>query len=97
MSDFAIVTDTAAELLEELSVKLDIHMIPMEFTMSGVSYQHDAGYRQMDAKTFYRQSWPGGRMCCFWSFPPACPAPIKIASWPQKSCVPSFQTGSSMW
>ena len=50
MSDFAIVTDTAAELLEELSVKLDIHMIPMEFTMSGVSYQHDAGYRQMDAK-----------------------------------------------
>ena len=55
MSDFAIVTDTAAELLEELSVKLDIHMIPMEFTMSGVSYQHDAGYRQMDAKTFYRR------------------------------------------
>ena len=30
-------------------------MIPMEFTMSGVSYQHDAGYRQMDAKTFYRR------------------------------------------
>ena len=23
--------------------------------MSGVSYQHDAGYRQMDAKTFYRR------------------------------------------
>ena len=55
MSDFAIVTDTAAELLEELSVKLDIHMIPMEFTMSGVSYQHDAGYRQMDAQTFFRR------------------------------------------
>ncbi len=120
MSDFAIVTDTAAELLEELSVKLDIHMIPMEFTMSGVSYQHDAGYRQMDAKTFYRRLrdgemattsainpgqyveyltpiLAGGQDVLLLVFPPACPAPIKIASWPQKSCVPSFQTGSYMW
>lgn len=55
MSHFAIVTDTAAELLEELAVKLDIYMIPMEFTMGGISYQHHADYRQMDAKTFYHR------------------------------------------
>ena len=47
MSHFAIVTDTAAELLEELAVKLDIYMIPMEFTMGGISYQHHADYRQI--------------------------------------------------
>ena len=55
MSHFAIVTDTAAELLEELAVKLDLYMIPMEFTMGGISYQHHADYRQMDAKTFYHR------------------------------------------
>ena len=66
MSHFAIVTDTAAELLEELAVKLDIYMIPMEFTMGGISYQHHADYRQMDAKTFYHRLRNGdqsGRVC----------------------------------
>ena len=36
-------------------MKLDISMIPMEFTMGETAYQHYADYRQMDAKTFYHR------------------------------------------
>ena len=53
MPNFAIVTDSAAELLEELAAKWDVRIMPMEFTMGGKSYLHYADYRQMDAKTFY--------------------------------------------
>ena len=40
MPNFAIVTDSAAELLEELAAKWDVRIMPMEFTMGGKSYLH---------------------------------------------------------
>lgn len=53
MSSFAIVTDSAAELLDTLAVENNIHIMPMEFILDGKSYQHYADYRQMSAKAFY--------------------------------------------
>ena len=56
MSHFAIVTDTAAELLEELAVKLDIYMISMEFTMGGISYQHHADCRTCKTRREHKET-----------------------------------------
>ncbi|MCI8421991.1 MAG: DegV family protein [Lawsonibacter sp.] len=53
MSDFAIFTDSSADLGAELVQRLNVHVLPLSFTIQGKSYYNYPDHRDMDLHQFY--------------------------------------------
>lgn len=53
MSDFVIITDSSADLDARMVEKLDIHVLPLSFTMHDLVYQNYPDNRDMDPRVFY--------------------------------------------
>ena len=53
MSDFIIVTDSSADLDARIVEELDIHVLPLTFTMHDLTYQNHPDNRDMDPRVFY--------------------------------------------
>ncbi len=53
MSEFVIISDSAADLPQELVGQLGVHIIPLSFDISGEVYYDWPDGREMDRKTFY--------------------------------------------
>lgn len=60
MSDFVIVTDSAADLSKELVEKLEVKVVPLCFTMNGMLYHDYPDNREMDPELFYDKLRSGG-------------------------------------
>lgn len=60
MSDFVIVTDSAADLSKELVEKLDVRVVSLCFTIDGNLYHDDPDNREMEPKIFYDKLRSGG-------------------------------------
>ena len=53
MSDFVILTDSSADLGEDLVSQMDIQVLPLSFTIRGQTYHNYPDNREMDLKAFY--------------------------------------------
>ena len=53
MSEFVIISDSAADMSQQLVEELGVHIIPMSFDISGEIYYDWPDGREMDVKTFY--------------------------------------------
>lgn len=53
MSDFVILTDSSVDLGPDLVAQYDIHVLPLSFTIQGVTYQDFPDHRDMDPRVFY--------------------------------------------
>lgn len=53
MNKFAIVTDSAGDLCQEMAEKLGVHVVPLKFNMQGKEYADWADHREMSVKQFY--------------------------------------------
>lgn len=53
MSDFVILTDSSADLGEELAAQMEIQVLPLSFTIQGATYHNYPDNREMDPKAFY--------------------------------------------
>lgn len=54
MSDFIILTDSSADLPEEMVKELEIEVLPLSFTIKNKTYHNYPDNREMDPKEFYR-------------------------------------------
>ena len=54
MSDFAIVTDSSADLPAGLVQEMGVEVIPLAFTIQGKTYRNYPDDREMDPKVFYQ-------------------------------------------
>ena len=61
MNDFVILTDSSADLTEELVQQLGVEVLPLSFTMEGKTYHNYPDNRDMDPKVFY-QALRDGKM-----------------------------------
>ena len=55
MRDYVIITDSSADLDQEMVRKLGVEVLPLTFIMEGESYQDYPDCREMDPKEFYRR------------------------------------------
>ncbi len=53
--DFVILTDSSADLGEELANKLDVRVLPLGFTIQGQTYRNYPDNREMDLHAFYEK------------------------------------------
>jgi len=53
MSDFVILTDSSADLGTDLIDQYDIRVLPLSFTIRGLTYQDFPDHRDMDPRVFY--------------------------------------------
>ena len=53
MSDFVILTDSSADLGTDLIAQYDIRVLPLSFTIRGLTYQDFPDHRDMDPRVFY--------------------------------------------
>ena len=53
MSDFVILTDSSADLGPDLIAQYDIRVLPLSFTIRGLTYQDFPDHRDMDPRVFY--------------------------------------------
>lgn len=53
MSDFVILTDSSADLGSDLVAQLDIQVLPLSFTIQGLTYYNYPDNRDMDPRAFY--------------------------------------------
>ena len=53
MNQYAIVSDGTLDLNAQCCRDLDIHVIPMEFTLEGTPYKHYADARELSYQDFY--------------------------------------------
>lgn len=53
MKQFAIVTDSAGDLSQQMAEELDIQILPLRFHMQGVERADWPDHREMDLETFY--------------------------------------------
>ncbi len=53
MSDFVILTDSSADLGEDLVQQMGIHVLPLSFTIHGLTYHNHPDNREMDLQVFY--------------------------------------------
>ena len=53
MSDFVILTDSSADLGTDLIAQYDIRVLPLRFTIRGLTYQDFPDHRDMDPRVFY--------------------------------------------
>ena len=54
MSDYVIVTDSAADLPASLVQELGVEVLPLSFTVQGKTYHNYPDDREMDPKVFYK-------------------------------------------
>ncbi len=54
MGDYVIVTDSSADLTEELVKELEVEVLPLSFTIKGETRHNYPDNREMDPKEFYR-------------------------------------------
>lgn len=54
MSEFVIVTDSSADLTADLVKELGVEVLPLSFTLQGVTRHNYPDNREMDPKEFYR-------------------------------------------
>ena len=54
MNDFVIVTDSSADLPEDLVRELGVEVLPLSFTVKGQTYHNYPDDREMDPKVFYK-------------------------------------------
>ncbi|WP_297212789.1 DegV family protein [uncultured Flavonifractor sp.] len=54
MNDYVLVTDSSADLSDELVRELDVQVLPLSFTMGDKSYRNWPDNREMDPGIFYR-------------------------------------------
>ena len=54
MNDFVIVTDSSADLPEDLVRELGVEILPLSFTVKGQTYHNYPDDREMDPKVFYK-------------------------------------------
>lgn len=62
MSDFVILTDSSADLTAELVRELDVHVLPLSFTIQNKTYHNYPDNREMEPHDFY-QMLRGGETC----------------------------------
>ena len=55
MSDFVILTDSSADLGEEMVRKLDVQVVPLGFVLDGQAYHDYPDNRDMDPHAFYER------------------------------------------
>ena len=55
MSDFVIVTDSSADLGEDMAQKLDVQVIPLAFILDNQTYYDYPDNREMDPRVFYNR------------------------------------------
>ena len=53
MSDFVILTDSSADLGADMVAQLDIQVLPLSFTIQGVTYHNYPDNHEMDPAVFY--------------------------------------------
>ena len=54
MSEFVIVTDSSADLPAALVKELGVEVLPLSFTLQGITRHNYPDDREMDPKEFYR-------------------------------------------
>lgn len=54
MNDFVIVTDSSADLPEDLVRELGVEVLPLSFTVKGQTYHNYPDDREMDPKVFIK-------------------------------------------
>ena len=54
MSEYIIVTDSSADLTQELVEELDVSVLPLSFTIRGTSLEDHPDKRNMSSKEFYQ-------------------------------------------
>ena len=55
MSDFVILTDSSADLSEDMVRKLDVQVLPLGFLLDGRAYRNFPDNREMDPHLFYER------------------------------------------
>lgn len=53
MSDYVILTDSTTDLTPDLVKELELEIIPMDFTVDGISYRNDPQESELSSKQFY--------------------------------------------
>ena len=53
MSDFVLLTDSAADLSQEMAAEADVMVLPLSFTIQGKTYHDYPDNREMDPALFY--------------------------------------------
>ena len=53
MSDFVILTDSSADLGADMAAQMDIQVLPLSFTVQGVTYHNYPDNHEMDPAVFY--------------------------------------------
>ncbi len=60
MNDYVLLTDSSADLTDELVRELDIQVLPLSFTMGDKTYKNWPDNREMEPGAFYRSLREGG-------------------------------------
>ena len=60
MNDYVLLTDSSADLSEELVKELGVEVLPLSFTMEDKTYRNWPDNREMDPEEFYRMLREGG-------------------------------------
>ncbi|MBM6870711.1 DegV family protein [Pseudoflavonifractor phocaeensis] len=60
MSEYVIVTDSAADLSQELVQEMGVEVLPLSFVVGEQTYHNYPDNREMDPKAFYRHLREGG-------------------------------------
>lgn len=55
MPDFVILTDSSADLSEDMTRQLDVQVLPLSFTLEGHTYHNYPDNREMDPHVFYER------------------------------------------
>ena len=55
MNEYVLLTDSSADLSQEMVEELGVEVLPLSFTMGEKTYQNWPDNREMDPKDFYRQ------------------------------------------
>ena len=53
MSDYVIITDSAADLDQAMVDELEIQVVPLSLTLGGSTYRDYPDRRELDPKEFY--------------------------------------------
>ena len=53
MSEFVLVTDSSADLSEEMAQAIRVSVLPLRFTIQGQTYRNYPDNREMDPALFY--------------------------------------------
>lgn len=54
MSEYVIITDSGADLTQEMAEELDVQVLPLSFTIRGTTLQDRPDHRDMSSQEFYR-------------------------------------------